>query len=90
MAQKGLTDYAYEKRYGFLSNVYFILCDTPSGAYGSSSKRSDAYQRKMTSDTKKFILERYGSYDNYYHQKRETERLKKEEAYDFFYGDRDY
>ena len=52
--------------------------------------RSNTYQRKRTSDTKKFILERYGSYDNYYRNKRETERLKKEEAYDFFYGDRDY
>ena len=86
MAQKGLTEEAYKKRYGFLANVYYILCNTPSGSLGSASKRSDAYQKKRTLETKKFILERYGSYENYSRIKRETERLKNRDCYDYFYG----
>ena len=30
MAQKNLSESEYQKRYGFLSNVYFILSDLPS------------------------------------------------------------
>ena len=86
MAQKGLTEEAYKKRYGFLANVYSILCDTPSGARSAASKRSDAFQSKQTSETKKFIRERYGSYEKYGRMKKETERLKKQEAYDYFHG----
>ncbi|MBE6645933.1 MAG: hypothetical protein E7612_11295 [Ruminococcaceae bacterium] len=29
MAEKGLNEAAYQKRYGFLVNVYSILSDTP-------------------------------------------------------------
>lgn len=84
MAQKNLTEEGYKKRYGFLANVYYLLSNTP--AKSTAAKRSDTYQRKATSDTKKWVLERYGSYDNFYKAKRETERLKKQEAYDYFYG----
>ena len=30
MAQKNLSEAEYQKRYGFLANVYSILSDTPS------------------------------------------------------------
>ena len=94
MAEKGLNEAQYKQRYDFLAKVYTVLSSEPAPRSGSCrnnyTKRSDAYQRKMTSDTKKRIVDRYGNYDNYYRQKRETERLKNEEAYDFFYGDRDY
>ena len=86
MAQKGLSEREYKKRYGFLANVYALLCDTPARA--KAGERSDTYQKKRTSDTKKFILERYGSYENYSRMKRETDKLKKQEAYDYFYGDK--
>ena len=86
MAQKGLSEDGYNKRYSFFANVYTLLCDTPSGVPASASKRADSYQRKKTSEIKRFIKERYGTYENYSRMKRETDRLKKKEAYDFFYG----
>ena len=86
MAQKNLTEEGYKKRYGFLANVYSILCNTPAKDKASERSCADSFQEKRTAETKRFIREQYGSYDDYIRMKRETDRLKKQEAYDYFYG----
>ena len=45
---------------------------------------------QKSKELKDGILDSYGSWDRYYATKRETERMKAEDAYDFFYGNREY
>lgn len=52
--------------------------------------KSQVFQRKQTKATKRGIIDSFGSLDKYSALKRETERMKAQDAYDFFYGDRDY